>query len=391
MSTNSMALRKIPFGAAPHIHSSLSLRRVRPAPEPPRKVALVDLLQSTALDMGVDLRSGNTCMPQHRLHRTQVRPVIEQMGGKRMPEHVRRDRRSDPGPLGLLSQERPEVLPSERPSASGHEHVRRRATFQHGRPSRLDVSSQLLPGDIAHGHDALLASFAGHEHTADVELQIVHSQSHQLRHAEPRGIEQFDHGRIALMLGTGAGPHLEQGRHILFGERPWKHTAAGRTAKWFYGIAGDEMLVQQKSKESAERREIPHPRSCRAAAAQRLRKKRLHVGGRGAPNVTEAAARQREEELLQVGPVRLDTVDRQPPFDAKMGQVSIEQDFVASLDGLGHDRRYGQNIRDRVGCPQLAPTTRHRSALPSRTTLRPRGTGEFLDKTGVRLYSRLKS
>jgi len=40
------------------------------------------------LDMGVDLRGGDTGMTQHHLDRPKVRPMIQKMGGERMPEHV---------------------------------------------------------------------------------------------------------------------------------------------------------------------------------------------------------------------------------------------------------------------------------------------------------------
>ena len=40
------------------------------------------------LNMGVNLGGGNTGMAQHRLDGPQIGPMIQQVGGERMPEHV---------------------------------------------------------------------------------------------------------------------------------------------------------------------------------------------------------------------------------------------------------------------------------------------------------------
>src|SRR5271157_4521483 len=46
----------------------------------------VDLLQFLQADMGVDLRGGKARMAQHLLHGTDVRPAIQEVRGKGMPE-----------------------------------------------------------------------------------------------------------------------------------------------------------------------------------------------------------------------------------------------------------------------------------------------------------------
>lgn len=44
----------------------------------------MELLQSLARHMGVDLRGGNVGMAQQQLHHAQVSAVVEQVGGKSM-------------------------------------------------------------------------------------------------------------------------------------------------------------------------------------------------------------------------------------------------------------------------------------------------------------------
>lgn len=46
--------------------------------------------QIVAIQMRVNLRSGDTLMPQHFLHRAQICPRFHQMRGETMSESVRR-------------------------------------------------------------------------------------------------------------------------------------------------------------------------------------------------------------------------------------------------------------------------------------------------------------
>src|ERR1051326_4789083 len=47
-------------------------------------------LQPLALDMGVDLRRRYVSMPEHLLHAPEIGPVVEQVAGERMSQHMRR-------------------------------------------------------------------------------------------------------------------------------------------------------------------------------------------------------------------------------------------------------------------------------------------------------------
>ena len=44
----------------------------------------VQRLQSSACDVGIDLGSGQIGVAEQHLHGPQIRPVVEQMGGKGM-------------------------------------------------------------------------------------------------------------------------------------------------------------------------------------------------------------------------------------------------------------------------------------------------------------------
>ena len=58
-----------------------------------QRMAAVDQFdQSAAVDMSVNLRGADVSMAQHGLQRAQVRPALEQMGGKGVAQDVRRHR-----------------------------------------------------------------------------------------------------------------------------------------------------------------------------------------------------------------------------------------------------------------------------------------------------------
>ena len=61
--------------------------------------------QHRAVDMGIDLGSGDGFMSQHGLNGTQVGSSLQQVGGKRMTERVRTNGLLDACPFGQLFDE----------------------------------------------------------------------------------------------------------------------------------------------------------------------------------------------------------------------------------------------------------------------------------------------
>jgi len=49
----------------------------------------MDLLESVLVDVGVNLGGGNVSMAEHELHGAQVSSMGQEMGGKRVAQHVR--------------------------------------------------------------------------------------------------------------------------------------------------------------------------------------------------------------------------------------------------------------------------------------------------------------
>ena len=81
----------------------------------------MNILQSLARDMCVDLRCRNVRMPEQQLHHTQIGAMVQQMRRERMPQRMRRQRRVDAGADRVFLDQRPEHLARHRAAEAGHE------------------------------------------------------------------------------------------------------------------------------------------------------------------------------------------------------------------------------------------------------------------------------
>lgn len=76
-----------------------------------------------ASNMGVDLGGGEIRVTEQHLHHSQVSPMIEQMGRKRMAQRVRRERLVDTGRLRMPLDEIPERLTRHRFASSSRKEM----------------------------------------------------------------------------------------------------------------------------------------------------------------------------------------------------------------------------------------------------------------------------
>ena len=77
----------------------------------------VDASQIFAINVRVDLRGRDVRVPEHVLHGTQVGATLEQMGGERVPQGVRRDAGADPRRGYVFPQDLPGTHSGERRAA----------------------------------------------------------------------------------------------------------------------------------------------------------------------------------------------------------------------------------------------------------------------------------
>ena len=77
-------------------------------------VGLHHLAEPFGLHVGIDLGGRNVSMAKHLLDRAQVRPTFQQVAGKTMAQHVRREPCSiEPGLAGERLQLQREMLPRQ--------------------------------------------------------------------------------------------------------------------------------------------------------------------------------------------------------------------------------------------------------------------------------------
>src|SRR4029077_7436177 len=94
----------------------------------------VYLLESCAIDVGVNLRRGNIRMAQHRLYGAKIGAALEQMGGKRMTQGVRRDPFLDTGCQRITADQFPESLARQRASRAIDKYKSAGFAFEQSRP-----------------------------------------------------------------------------------------------------------------------------------------------------------------------------------------------------------------------------------------------------------------
>src|SRR5687768_13446895 len=85
---------------------------------------VIQLLQPSPRDVSVDLRRRDVRMAEHQLDAAEIGAVLEEMGRKRVPEHVRRDVRADAGIARVTDDLHPERLPRHRPPPAREKQMR---------------------------------------------------------------------------------------------------------------------------------------------------------------------------------------------------------------------------------------------------------------------------
>ena len=81
----------------------------------------MNFLQPFARHMRVNLCRGDIGVAEQQLHHAQIRAVIDEMGGKRVPQCMRGNRRADAGSQRVAFDQMPEHLPRHRVAARGDE------------------------------------------------------------------------------------------------------------------------------------------------------------------------------------------------------------------------------------------------------------------------------
>jgi hypothetical protein len=159
-------------------------------------VLRVQAFHALASDMGVDLGSGEIRVAEQHLHDSQVSPMIEKVGGKRMAQRVRRKWFVDAGGLRVTFDEVPERLSGHRFASSSRKEMIGSSLPEDLTPSALLETPQPIDRFGTEGYEALAIAFAHHSHDALIEIHLRVTQTHELRDAQSGGIEKLEHRAI---------------------------------------------------------------------------------------------------------------------------------------------------------------------------------------------------
>ncbi|MNT58708.1 hypothetical protein D3C72_1961670 [compost metagenome] len=136
-------------------------------------------------------------MAQQQLHHPQISTVVEQMGSKRVPQRVGRQRHGDARHLRPFFYDDPEHGARHAAAALGHEQVVGLLAAQNGAAGLLQIAVYPLAGLFAKGHQPLLVALAHHPQHALVQAQLKGLERDQLRHTQAAGVHQLQHGAVA--------------------------------------------------------------------------------------------------------------------------------------------------------------------------------------------------
>ena len=178
----------------------------------------MDLFEPLPGHMGVDLGGGQVAMAQQHLHHPQVRPVVEQMGGKGVTQGMGGQGLANPSLQGIALDEQPEGLAGHAATAYRGEQVIAHPPVEDVRTPLPHIGLEPGNGLFPQWDQALLVALARHPHHPLHQAHGLRGQGHQLRHPQPRGVEDLQHGAIALAAWLVSQRSAQQGLDLGLGE-----------------------------------------------------------------------------------------------------------------------------------------------------------------------------
>lgn len=163
------------------------------------------------INMGVNLGRGDIRMPQHHLHRAQIRAASEQMGGKRVAEHVGTYCLMNTGFERHLLDYLPKSDSGHGCAAIGEKEIIAGLAFQEKGAGLFNVFLQNSAGKPRKRHNPLLVAFAEDAEMTIVEVAPIDRQFDKLRDTQSRGIEKMQHGQITDLKRRKGFAWLQQG------------------------------------------------------------------------------------------------------------------------------------------------------------------------------------
>lgn len=179
----------------------------------------VHFLESAGVDMGVDLRGADVAVTQHHLHRAQVGPAAEQVGGKGMAQGMRADLFADAGAESRFLDDLPEADAGHGFATAGDKKVRGGTALQQERSAFPEIFLDDTGRLFCKGNDPFLVAFAQNTQMAICKAAGCERQPHQFGDPKTGGIEQVQHGVVAQANGAVRAKTVQKRLHFRHSER----------------------------------------------------------------------------------------------------------------------------------------------------------------------------
>src|SRR5690606_5230872 len=163
------------------------------------------LLKVIPIQVCIDLRGGDRFMAQHFLDRAQVSSPFDEMCCKRMPERVGADLLFESNGLCQIADDCEHHYSAHATAIAIKKDARfmpllwwlmRRTT-----PHLFYVYTHKLNGLPADGYEPLFVPLPYDAQQPSVKIQVVQLKRYQLRYAQPRTVQDFQHGTVARAFG----------------------------------------------------------------------------------------------------------------------------------------------------------------------------------------------
>jgi hypothetical protein len=174
------------------------------------------------------------------------------MGGKAVPQDVRREVLKDAGLLAVEVELFPEGLAGEGAAAGGDKEGGGLAPLEQEGAGGEEIGVDGIEGALSGGDEALFTALAGDAEEAELGIESGEGEGGEFGDAEAAGIEDFEHGAVAEAGGLIGGGSGEQGVDLGAGEVFRKILPLAGGMKEGGRVVVDAAFAKEEAEEVAE-------------------------------------------------------------------------------------------------------------------------------------------
>src|SRR5215469_7154119 len=189
-------------------------------------------------------------MAQHHLHGPEISATVEQMRGKTVAKHVRRELLHDSRLIAVVDEEFPNGHAVEGFTFSIEEQERRISATLQNRPRCFEVFVDNCQRIFADGDETLFVAFPDAAEAANFHLEVGDPQAAEFGDAQTGGIKKLDQGFVAEPDRRGDVRLIKQAINFDDAEKLRQSLAE------FWGLDGGARILLDVFLEQAEPEEM---------------------------------------------------------------------------------------------------------------------------------------